>query len=249
MDALALLCSLHADGPRSLQRLRQSGTTTLESVTALEVERLADLIAAPPAAAQRFQREAQLLIARLGPGILEPEPPTDVDAPDAALEVLTPAEQAARPAYAAALERWRELDALDAAQAAAETLVEESSAPAPHAPHRTPLEALETLSHEVRTALQAAGVADLEDLAQRDALDVALATGLDYSNAARLRSLARRALPQRGEPRREDRFSVSDVPQAAHPAILPLEVPSYMMRPAPRAGHDARSETVGGPFV
>jgi hypothetical protein len=65
MDALALLCTLHADGPTTLKRLRQAGCTTLEALAALEPERAASLLDDTPAMARRLQREARTLRERL----------------------------------------------------------------------------------------------------------------------------------------------------------------------------------------
>lgn len=66
MDAIALLCTLHADGPSTLKRLRQAGCTTLDSLCALDDTRLASMLATTPASARRLQREAELLRERLG---------------------------------------------------------------------------------------------------------------------------------------------------------------------------------------
>jgi hypothetical protein len=78
MDAMALLCMLHADGPSTLKSLRQAGCGSLESIESMEEERLAKVLGGPPAAARRFVREARHLRERLGPerlggGILDRE--------------------------------------------------------------------------------------------------------------------------------------------------------------------------------
>lgn len=70
MDALALLCNLHADGPTSLRRLRRGGVDSLDALARTSSERLAALLGAPPAFARRFAREGRLLAERL----LDPEP-------------------------------------------------------------------------------------------------------------------------------------------------------------------------------
>ena len=67
MDALALLCNLHGDGPETLQQLRRSGCRDLKALLVLEPERLAPLLGRDAAAARRFLREAQLLHQRLSP--------------------------------------------------------------------------------------------------------------------------------------------------------------------------------------
>lgn len=66
MDAMALLCTLHADGPATLKRLRQSGCASLDTLCALDDARLASMLATTPASARRLQREAELLRERLG---------------------------------------------------------------------------------------------------------------------------------------------------------------------------------------
>jgi hypothetical protein len=66
MDAMALLCMLHADGPSTLKSLRQAGCSSLESIEGMEEERLSRLLGGPPAAARRFAREARHLRERLG---------------------------------------------------------------------------------------------------------------------------------------------------------------------------------------
>ncbi len=81
MDAIALLCTLHADGPSTLKRLRQAGCTTLDSLCALDDARLASMLATTPASARRLQREAELLRERLG-GDGSPSRPADLSARD-----------------------------------------------------------------------------------------------------------------------------------------------------------------------
>ena len=66
MDAMALLCMLHADGPSTLKSLRRAGCSSLESIEGMEEERLSKLLGGPPAAARRFAREARHLRERLG---------------------------------------------------------------------------------------------------------------------------------------------------------------------------------------
>ena len=68
MEALALLCTLHADGPATLQRLRRGGCPDLAAVEALPAEELARLVGISASAARRLAREATLLRERLAPG-------------------------------------------------------------------------------------------------------------------------------------------------------------------------------------
>jgi len=298
MDGLALLCALHADGPQSLRRLRRSGCPSLESIAGLDIDRLAELLASTPTAAQRFQREAHILLLRIGSGeqttggaagasarraaaLLEVEdgassemhaspatPPAHGDVPLAPRQAYGDVPLAPRQAYGDVplapsqvygdvLLRWRELDALEDARAVAEPIVEESSAPSPHPSPRTQLSALQDLADESRDALIAVGIVDLEGLAACDALELSCATGLDYSNAMRWRSLARRALPSG-----VDRFSHSGLPDSQRAPLLALD--DYILhpnaRPEPARGAssapetypvraDVREETAGGPFA
>lgn len=80
MDAMALLCTLHADGPATLKRLRQSGCTTLDGLATLDADRVAVILACTPASARRLQREAESLRMRLSGEGLERElpPPTEI---------------------------------------------------------------------------------------------------------------------------------------------------------------------------
>lgn len=66
MDALALLCTLHADGPTTLARLRTAECTSLEHVIAHPTERVARWMRVNVATAERFQREARALWERIG---------------------------------------------------------------------------------------------------------------------------------------------------------------------------------------
>src|SRR5688572_19043126 len=81
MDAIALLCTLHADGPTTVRRLRASGCADLAALLALAPEDLAGLLGAAPAVARRFQREARHLQERLGPGWDDRGDPTAAPAP------------------------------------------------------------------------------------------------------------------------------------------------------------------------
>lgn len=69
MDALALLCTLHADGPTTLARLRQAECNSLEHVIAHPTERVARWMRVSVVSAERFQREARGLYERLGPDL------------------------------------------------------------------------------------------------------------------------------------------------------------------------------------
>jgi hypothetical protein len=141
MDAMALLCTLHADGPATLKNLRQAGCASLEAVESMGEERLAKILGTPAAAARRFAREARHLKERLGSGVLEREE-TSVDAASIsaapALEIVRAAD---RPLHGTdlveeALAAWR---ARDLAEPADELDPE---------PERSPEELLEEVSAE-----------------------------------------------------------------------------------------------------
>jgi hypothetical protein len=131
MDALALLCTLHADGPSTLKTLRQAGCATLESLESMEEERLSRLIGGPPAVARRFVREARHLRERLDPGPLDREE-SQMDGPlvetvDTVLAIQAPASRPEHPVpvgtadagaafpdpMADVLQAWRDRDAGD----------------------------------------------------------------------------------------------------------------------------------------
>lgn len=71
MESLALLCTLHADGPATLKRLRRAGCDSLESIEAYGAGDLATLLEVPPAVARRLLKEARGLGVRLDDGVLD----------------------------------------------------------------------------------------------------------------------------------------------------------------------------------
>lgn len=73
MDALALLCTLHADGPKTARRLRQAGVQDLDALQRMPLAELADALEREVVDAERFQREAAVLGARTGETVLEDE--------------------------------------------------------------------------------------------------------------------------------------------------------------------------------
>ncbi len=83
MDALALLCNLHADGPLSLRRLRESGIRTLADLRGAAEETLVALLSFSAAQVRRISVEAELLEARLANEPIETvfEPVTSEAAP------------------------------------------------------------------------------------------------------------------------------------------------------------------------
>jgi predicted RecB family nuclease len=225
MDSLALLCTLHADGPATLKKLRQASVTTLATVVKLEIERLAPLLGCSHASARRFQREAQSLLDRVGAGILEREEPVRVSGGGDARAALVPED---RRLLDLAIGRWREIDERDESHAA-------SAAGAEVAEHGlTPLTLgiIDGLDRESLVALQQAGIADLESLADSDAVKLSQETALPFTRVQRLRQLAVRAL------------------NTSTRGGAQTEPNTYELRPqAPAHGRERREETAGGPFA
>jgi hypothetical protein len=71
MESLALLCTLHADGPATLKRLRRAGCDSLKTIEGYGAADLATLLEVPPAVARRLLKEARVLSARLDDGVLD----------------------------------------------------------------------------------------------------------------------------------------------------------------------------------
>lgn len=85
MDAMALLCNMHADGPATIKLLRRAGFASLSDITRARHERLADLLGVSPAYARRFVREARLLGNRMGENVFDVEESAELDAGEAPL--------------------------------------------------------------------------------------------------------------------------------------------------------------------
>ena len=60
MDTLALLCTLHADGPASLQRLRAAELSSIDDILGCSVEMTADVLGLSMAQARRFHRRSSM---------------------------------------------------------------------------------------------------------------------------------------------------------------------------------------------
>ncbi|MFT5198113.1 MAG: hypothetical protein ACI87O_000762 [Planctomycetota bacterium] len=73
MDSLALLCTLHADGPATLRRLRKAGCQSLVDLDRVGAESIAAWLAIPPAVARRLVREGRILHERVGDDTLDAE--------------------------------------------------------------------------------------------------------------------------------------------------------------------------------
>ena len=204
MEALALLCTLHADGPSTLKRLRKGGCDSLLAVEGLPAEELAKLVGISASTARRFAREAGNLRQRLDPGeeapalemeevpeflehdALQTQVQTGLDQRDA----LAKERMLAAPTPAAPVE-------LVIHEAEPEALGEPPVECAPISEPVTTLEpgAVDGLDQKVIDVLASAQVMGLWDLANLDARTLAKTTGLPYTLLTRTRFLARRLQP------------------------------------------------------
>lgn len=210
MDALALLCTLHADGPTTLQRLKSAGCSTLADLGQLEEERLIELIESTPAAARRFRREARHLAERVGADWLEREEGSE----DAAAVTRPEAEPMSTPAPAASrlppqersilekvLAQWREADAREPVQASAEeepmsveSLVLESlESDPPVTANPLVSGSVDGLDENIVAALANCGIDSLEAFETAPLDQLALQSGIGYSRLDRIRRLMHRA--------------------------------------------------------
>lgn len=65
MDALALLCTLHADGPTTLKRLRELDCSALRGLYSLDLASLAWALESEQGSARRFLQEGLILLERM----------------------------------------------------------------------------------------------------------------------------------------------------------------------------------------
>ncbi|MCH2103752.1 MAG: hypothetical protein MK297_07070 [Planctomycetes bacterium] len=212
MDTLALLCTLHADGPASLKRLREAELNTIDEVLGCSVETTAEVLGLSMAQARRFHREARMLAMRMNTEGLDREERmhpsssssggTTQPMPDAATAQPEPTSAEAeglrkKPDIAAILapvmERWDQEEA--AAERAATTTesAPQETAPQVAATERTS-DILEGVDQQLRDALRAAGYSTLSSLVEVEPLVLSRATGRTYSEACRVSFLAKRAL-------------------------------------------------------
>lgn len=195
MDALALLCTLHADGPTTWHRLRSAGITNLADLARVDDARLTEWMESTPAAARRFRREARHLAERVGADWLEREENTApaLVVPPPRLSVNLPPRD--RSIVEQVLARWREADRADVevsepAEIEAVQLTDEAELETGLALHAGLVEGLDATMVQ---ALAKLGVHTVEHL-QAAALDqLALSSGVGYSRLDRIRRLIDRA--------------------------------------------------------
>ena len=215
MDTLALLCTLHADGPASIQRLRTADLGSIDDVLGCSVETTAEVLGLSMAQGRRFHREARMLAMRTqGEGLDREESmcPGGVAAELVAAQAVMksvpvtstcaePVESAqgtSKPDIAAilapVLERWNGAEASegDAPAESAEgagAMNAESSASTSSAS----VESLDGVDGELSKALVAAGYGTLEAIDGVEPLALSRAINRPYSEACRVLFLAKRA--------------------------------------------------------
>ena len=248
VDALALLCTLHADGPATLHRLRAAGVGAIEAVQTVGVEQLGELLGVPAAGARRFLREARHLAERLDAdaddeerplaAALTPRSPRAIPQRDSNAEAAAsgrPGRRSERALLDRVLDTWRTTDApVVTRDPVAQPTI---AACTPRAGELVP-DAVDGLDAELCAALRSAGIADLASLAQADAMALARTTGIAFTRVTRLRFLARRELDARG--------TVSTPELQSAPEVAPEAAPR---RPANPSEPRPFGEGVGGPFA
>jgi hypothetical protein len=241
MDALALLCTLHADGPATWRRLRENGCHSLSELARFEPVELAGIIGGTTASAKRFLREARHLGERSGSAWLERE--ESVALPAAAPPAL--AETNGLPVHDQqivenVLRAWREEDTKQLAQQdIPEAQPEPEPAPAAE-PGRHALEPnlLDGLSEIVCERLRLEGLHTLEQLLEADLGQLALRSGLGYSRLYRWRSLCERHL------RAQAPAPAPAEPERLSPAESALPLPSRDLLQIPARGLELPRRTL-----
>lgn len=262
MDALALLCTLHADGPATLQRLRGVGLGSLEALQGVGAERLGETLGMPAAAARRLLREARHLAQRLEADLLDRDegvpalaglagrrPVQALDPGRLRGEPGTPGGEVGpraggeRAMLARVLETWRELEESSGDAPAVGTGCGAAHSKEPGAPHAESIAAtrcegvaLTELDAGIARELANQGLVDSGAFLRRDLLELSRTSGIAYTRLARVAFLARRAGAGESPPE-----------PASGPRFSPAEVPRPVVEPRPHT--PGAREGVGGPFA
>jgi len=225
MDALALLCTLHGDGPATLKRLRRAGCATLDDVALRDPEALAELLEVTDSVARRFGREARHLVQRMEGQALDRE---ESGEPGPVATATGPSHlgRTDRAILSSVLDRWREQDARDPVLPADPIVTEDEPEVAVRA---IAPDAVDGLDAELSRAFAAEGLGTLEELVDADSLLLAAAVGQPFSTIRRIQFLAQRAM--QAAPNGSDAIPrpapqpVSVTPRlATEPAEIPLGV-------------------------
>lgn len=220
MDTLALLCTMHADGPASIQRLRAADLASIDDVLGCSVETTAEVLGLSMAQGRRFHREARMLAMRTqGEGLDREESmyPGGVAAELAAAQAVMQSvaataksvepmsstqdfrdSQKSKPDIAAilapVLKRW-EKDDVSEREAQQEAM---GGAGAMNTASSAPtssisVASLDGVDGELSKALIAAGYGTLEAINGVEPLALSRAINRPYSEACRVLFLAKRA--------------------------------------------------------
>jgi hypothetical protein len=278
IDRMALLCTLHADGPKTLRLLREAGCTDLEKLGALGPERLSKLLRLSAASARRLLREADLLNGRLDPslereevmyapstsaGAIKPPPPgsvkleEDAEPAGSAAPTRSGMDLRDRALLDKVMERWRASDDAeeDDSQAAAASLPVQDPVPSAQLPElRAGL--LPGLDATACAQLSRAGISSLEELATCPVDELSSRSGLGFTRARTLQFLAGRALASQGRERvaTRARAEASPQPGAAASQVGSLAERLSQSSPEGRLSMSDRfgaseGEGPGGPFA
>lgn len=190
MDALALLCTLHGDGPATLKRLRRAGCATLEDVDRRDPEELAGLLEVTDSVARRFGREARHLVQRMEGQALDREESGE-PGPIATAPGPSNLDRNDRAILSSVLDRWREQDSRELVLPAEPIVAEDEPEVAARA---IAPGAVDGLDAELSRALAAEGIGTLEELADADGLLLATAIGQPFSTVRRIQFLGQRAM-------------------------------------------------------
>jgi len=257
MDALALLCTLHADGPATWRRLRDHGCQSLPELARFEPAELSEIIGGTIASAKRFLREARHLGERSGSGWLEREEPlvaapVSISPPAAAPELTEEALLPVRDQEILdnVLRAWREEDTKQFADEVPEAQPAPQAQPVAHSgQHALEPNLVDGLSELVCERLHLEDVHTLEQLLAADLGALALRSGLGYSRLYRWRSLAERFLRSAPAAEPAERVSPAEIPAPAVPRDL-LQIPTRgfeLPRRTPR--WSPLEEGAAGPFA
>ena len=235
MDALALLCTLHADGPATWRRLRESDCHALSDLARLQPAELAEILGGTLASAKRFLREARHLEERVGGNWLEHEEQRPVPAAGAGPAASQAADGARAETLPArdqqildeVLRAWRDEDERESGADEEDSCAAQPEAPTALAatPHEDELVpgALEGLDAAACERLRGAGVRTSEELLAAELGELALRAGLGFSRLYRWRALAARR--RRAEPVASERISPAEAPGASGSRDL-LQIPA-----------------------
>ncbi|MEE8469655.1 MAG: hypothetical protein V3T22_14435, partial [Planctomycetota bacterium] len=262
MEALALLCTLHADGPLTLRRLRRAGCGSLEQLEALEPQDLASLLEVTPAVARRLGKEARVLAQRLdlvfedreegGEQAVPPAVPLAVPpagaAPSPSIEAVEPCAPSGgrldsheRKILGAVLERSTTPAPGDVpAQEASHPSTIQATPADPHSSEFSGLVAgcIDGLDEATAGRLAELGIADLDSLAEWESLPLAQDLAVPFAQVRRLQFLARQAA----------RLEASE--SAAIPLALPIAIPDpVQMAPAPPRPSEPSPEALDEPIT